>query len=99
MTPVYTLLRGAFICSAKPVATRLTLPSKLLCQDVLHYVPVHVRQPEVAALEPMRESLVVEAEQVEDRGVEVVDVDGVFDGVEAEVVRLAVDHARLHAAA
>ena len=36
---------------------------------------MHVGQPEVAALEAVGQPLVVEAEQVQDRGVQVVDVD------------------------
>ena len=48
-----------------------------------------VGQAEVAALETVGEPGVVEAEEVEDRGVEVVDVDLVLDAGEAEVVGLA----------
>ena len=51
---------------------------------------MHVGQAEVAALEAVGESCVVEAEQVQQRGVQVVDVDRVGDDVEAEVVGLAV---------
>ena len=50
---------------------------------------MHVGQAEVAALEAEGELRVVEAEQVQDRGVQVVNVDAVLDGVEAEVVGLA----------
>ena len=45
------------------------------------------------------QSAVVEAELVEDRGVDVGDVVAVFDGVEAEFVGRAVDDAALNAAA
>ena len=41
----------------------------------------------------------VDAQAVQDRGVQVVDVDRVLDDVVAEVVGLAVDDARLDAAA
>ena len=54
-----------------------------------------VGEAEVAALEAEGQLLVVEAEQVQDRGVEVVDVDAVFDGAEAEFVGLAEDGAGL----
>lgn len=37
-------------------------------------MPVHIRQPEVAALVSIGQPLVVDAQQVEDRGVHVVDV-------------------------
>ena len=49
----------------------------------------------VEALELERQPLVVEAEQVQDRGVQVVDVDAVLRGVEAELVALAEREARL----
>ena len=62
-------------------------------------LPVHVGQPEVAALEPNVSRSWSMPRQCEDRGVEVVDVDGVLDDVVAEVVGLAVDDAGLDAAA
>ncbi len=60
---------------------------------------MHVGQPEVAALELERELRVVDAQAVQDRGVQVVDVDRVFRDVVAEVVGLAVGDAGLDAAA
>jgi hypothetical protein len=42
---------------------------------------------------------VVEAQKVEDRGVQVVDVDRFLDGLEAELVGGAMDRSPLHAAA
>ena len=62
-------------------------------------VAVHVGQAEVAAGVAVGELLVVEAQQVQDRGVQVVDVDRVLDGLEAELVGRAVDVAALDAAA
>ena len=53
-------------------------------------MPVHVGQPEVAALELVGQALVVDAEKVQHRGVEVVDVDDVLDGGVAEFVGVAV---------
>ena len=52
---------------------------------------MHVGQAEVAAGVAVGELLVVEAQQVQDRGVQVVDVDVVLDGLEAELVGGAVD--------
>ena len=60
---------------------------------------MHVREAEVAALVAEGEAFVVEAEEVQDGGVEVVGVDGVFGDVEAEVVGLAIDGAGPGAAA
>ena len=59
----------------------------------------HVRrldagQPLVEPLVAEREALVVEAQQVQHRGVEVADVDRVLDDVVGEIVGLAVDRAR-----
>ena len=56
-------------------------------------------QPLVEALVVVREPLVVDAQQVQDRRVEVADVERVLDDVVAEVVRLAVDRAPLRPAA
>ena len=53
-------------------------------------LPVHVGQAEVAALVAVGQPLVIEAEQVQDRRLQVVDVDRVLDDVEAEVVGRAV---------
>ena len=52
----------------------------------MHDVAVDVGQAEVAAGVAVGQPLVVEAEQVQDRGVQVVDVDLVLDGVVAVVV-------------
>ena len=48
------------------------------------------RQPFVAAVVRERELLVVEAEQGQDRGVNVVDVGWAIDGVQADLVGRAV---------
>ena len=59
-------------------------------QDLLHDVAVNVGEPVVAAGVAERQLLVVESHQVEDRRVQVVDVDLVLDRVPAELVGLAV---------
>ena len=53
-------------------------------------LPLDVGQAEVAALELVRQLLVVDAEQVQHRRVQVVDVDRVLGHVVAEFVGLAV---------
>src|SRR5262245_2494278 len=50
---------------------------------------MHVRQPKITSLETERQAAVVEAEEVEDCGLEIVDVDAVFDRGETELVGLA----------
>jgi hypothetical protein len=44
------------------------------------HVPRHVGEAKIAALESVGEAFVVDAEEVEDGGLDIVDVDRVFDG-------------------
>ena len=70
-----------------------------LRQHALDEFTVDVSKAELAALVAEGEALVVDAEEVQQGGVEVVDVDGIFgDGV-SEFVGLAVDVAGFGAAA
>ncbi len=66
----------------------------LLSQDLTHDVAMHVGQAEIAAAVAIRQPLVVEAHEVQNGGVQVVDVDAVLDGCDAEFVGGAVDVAR-----
>lgn len=50
---------------------------------------VHVGESEVTSLEPEREAFVVESEEVEERGLEIVNVDRVADDIHAEVIGFA----------
>jgi hypothetical protein len=70
-----------------------------LRQDLPDHVAFDIRQAEVAALVVVREPLVVQAEQVKDRRLQIVDVNGIARDAEAELVGLAVCDARLDAAA
>ena len=70
-----------------------------LSEDGLNDVTVDVGEAIVAALEFIGELFVIDSEEVEEGGVEIVNVDGVFDGVKADVVGLAVGDAGFHAAA
>ena len=65
-----------------------------LREDLLDHVPLHVGQPHVAAGVAVGQLLVVEAEQVQDGRVPVVDVDLALDGLVAVVVGPAVGQAR-----
>ena len=56
-------------------------------------------EPHVQALEFEGQAAMIDAQAVQDRGVEVVNVDGVLDDVVTEVVGLAVDDAGLDAPA
>ena len=56
-----------------------------------------VRETMIAAAETEGESFVVETEQMQDRGVKVVDLDGVVDGLVAVVIGGSVGHSALDA--
>ena len=51
-----------------------------------------VGQAEVPAAVAVDQLFVVQAEEVQDGGVEIVDVDSVFDGLETKIVRAPVGH-------
>src|SRR5262245_58575128 len=70
-----------------------------LRQNPLHQFAVHVGQPVVAALEFEREPGVVDAQAVQEGGVQVVDVDAVFGDVVTIIVGFAVRDTGLDAAA
>src|SRR5689334_3335138 len=58
-------------------------------QDLLDHFPMHVGEPEVPALKAIRELRVVDAEEMENRRLQVVDRHGIGRDVVAEVIRLA----------
>ena len=60
---------------------------------------MHIGQPEVSPGVSVREPRVIEAEQVQDRGMQVVDVHRVFDGLVAELIGGTVDDAPLDSTA
>lgn len=64
-----------------------------LGEDLLDQVSVDIGQTIVAALESEGQAGVIESEQMQDRGVEVVDMDWVLDSVEPKVIGFAVDPA------
>jgi len=64
-------------------------------QQFAYHVSAYVRQADIAALEAVRQLGVIEAQQVKDGGVELVDVDFVLHGVEADVVTFGEGEARL----
>src|SRR5262245_64905014 len=70
-----------------------------LAQYPSYHVPVHVRQPKVAAAVAIGEPQVVEAQEVQNGGVQVVDADAIFDGAVADLVGGAVMDAAFDAGA
>ena len=55
---------------------------------------MHIGQAEASALELVRQPRVIDAEAVQDRRVQIVDVDRILDDVVAVIVGLAVSQAR-----
>ena len=68
-------------------------------EDGFDDLPVDVGEAVVTALKFIGQLLVIEAEEVEDGGLEVVDVDAVFDDVEADFIAFAVADAGFDAPA
>ena len=64
-----------------------------------HRFSMHICQSEFAALETEGESFVVDAQSVQDCGIQVMNMNRVLDNVVAEVIGLSVTDARLDAAA
>ena len=67
-------------------------------QNVLHHIPAHIGQPKISPRMPIGQPFMIEAEEVEHGGMEVVDVDDILHGPEAEFVRGAVGVAASSAA-
>ena len=68
---------------------------RALRKQSLHDFAFNIRQPEVAALKTIGEFRVIEAEQMQKRGVQIVDMDFVLHDVKTEFVGFAQRDARL----
>src|SRR4051812_17612326 len=89
---------GGFNLATATATTRPPVPFAS-GEQTLHDLPGDVREAEVAPLEAVGQAGVVDPQEVEERGLEVVDVDGVGGDVHAEVVRRPVGQPGLDAAA
>lgn len=56
---------------------------------------MHIREPVVTTLESERQLRVIKAQEVQDRGVQVVHMHGVLNCIESQIVRLTVDQSTL----
>ena len=83
----------------KPFSNRFSLTGPRSSQYPRHQLSMYIRQAVPPALVLERQALVVDAEQVHQGGLEVVDVDGVLDDVVTEFVGFAIDGAGLDAGA
>src|SRR6185436_16298304 len=72
---------------------------KLLRHYARHDMSMHVGEAEIAAIVTIGQLLVIEAEQMQHRGVKIVHVNFVSDGCAAEFVRRAINCSASHSAA
>ncbi len=64
------------------------------CQNALHHLAGHIREPIVAPGVAVGELLVVDAEKMQDGSLEIVHVDRVLRDVVAEVIGAAIGYGR-----
>src|SRR5437879_4998488 len=67
--------------------------------NAVHDFAEIVREPEITTVVTIRQLLVIETEQAQNRGVQVVNVDLVLDRARAEFIRRAINRAAFDAAA
>src|SRR4051812_9097110 len=67
-------------------------------EEVFDHLAVNVGEPEVAALEPVGELFVIEAKQMENGGLQIVDMNFVAGNGKPEFVGFAIHEPVLHAA-
>src|SRR5438876_5309106 len=72
---------------------------RVLRQNCLHHLTMHIRQPEIPPLEPIRQPRMVDPQAVQNRRVEIMHVHRVLHDVVAVIIRLAVADPRLDSAA
>src|SRR5579871_360000 len=83
-----------------PIATtKVRFPTRALGEDLRDDLSGNVRQTEIATLEFVSQLPMVDAEEMEDRRVEIVDVHDVRDGSVAQFVGRAVADASFDASA
>ena len=98
--PLAPPLLNGYAVGASPVwSGQHHFDGTLSGNELVYDIAVDVGQAEVAAIVAEREPLVIQAQQVEDGGMEVVMRDAVLNGVHAELVGCAVGNAWLDVAA
>ena len=77
-------------------STHSILPSR---NDFVKHLTSHICQLEVTAGTAVREAFVIDAQQVKNFRVQIVDVDSVMDGAKTKVIGFSVRHATFDASA
>src|SRR6185437_15824099 len=89
----------------RPIASETSPPASrnpfatVSYEDFFHHVSKNIGEPIIATAVTVGQFLVVDAHQVKDRGVQVMDVDLVLNGVPAEFIGGAMHDAAFHTAA
>ena len=88
-------MRATSRCISSPWPRPSSTNRSMLRPAVSLHFSMHVRQPEVAPLKAIRQTLVIDAQQVKNGGVQIVHVDRVLDDGRREVVCALVDEPAL----
>src|SRR4051812_38684064 len=72
---------------------------RLLGEDLFHHASMDVSEPEVAPAVPIRQPCVIQAHQVKDGSVQIVNMYGVVLRFKAEIVGAAVSYSTFHSSA
>ena len=94
--------RGIAMQSSRDIPFRKAIETSQLFgsgEDLSDDLAADVCQAEIAARVAEGQALVIQAQEVQDRGLQIVDVDRVFDDVKTQIVGGAIERARLDAAA
>ena len=76
----------------------MDLVDKVSGKDVTHHLAMNIGQPIVTPLKFVCETFVVDPKLVQDRGLQIVDVDGLINDIVAKVIRRSIHHPALDAA-
>jgi len=80
-------------CNAKyqvPSTKYSVLRKRLLRQQLLHHMPMHIRQPKMPTLILIRQTLMINPQQMQNRGVEIVNVNTVLNHIVTVLIRRTV---------
>src|SRR5262245_56639019 len=65
-------------------------PSLVSLQNPLHHIPMHIRQPHVPPLEPIRQPQMIDHEQMQNRRLQIPHRNDILDRVVPKLIRLPI---------
>ena len=87
--------RSPPVILGSPAANEMPDQSRFLCDDLPDHLPVNIGQPPLDPIVVKRQLLVVQAQQVQDGGVEIMHRRHILHRLVPELVRRAITEARL----